>query len=243
MKKIIIWVILLSIFSGLKSQSLKSYPRVKQAYAEKRDTVLSYLKKAGINGFDINIIIVGYKKERTLEVWAKKSSADTFKHLIDYKFCVLSGDLGPKRREGDRQVPEGFYYIVHYNPVSNFYLSLGLNYPNKSDRILGDKEHPGGNIYIHGSCVSIGCIPITDDKIKELFILALEAHLHGQKYVPVYIFPTKMTDENLKKISAGRDQQTIDFWKNIKQGYDIFQKNHTRLKYWIDNRGKYHFSG
>ena len=73
---------------------------------------------------------------------------------------MQSGTMGPKRLQGDYQVPEGFYYINEFNPNSNYHLHLGLNYPNASDKILSDSLRPGGDIYIHGSCVSIGCIPL-----------------------------------------------------------------------------------
>ena len=102
-----------------------------------------------------------------MEVWIKEASKDYYVLLNTYDFCTTSGTLGPKRKEGDLQIPEGIYTINHFNPQSNFYLSLGINYPNASDKILSDPVHPGGDIYLHGNCVTIGCIPLTDDKIKE----------------------------------------------------------------------------
>lgn len=105
---------------------------------------------------------------------------DLFRLIKDYQICSLSGELGPKRQQGDLQVPEGFYWIDRFNPASNFYLSLGINYPNQFDRILGKSGELGGDIFIHGGCVTIGCIPITDDKIKELYLIAVEAKSNGQ---------------------------------------------------------------
>lgn len=115
--------------------------------------------------------------------------------VCTYPFCASSGILGPKRKEGDRQIPEGIYYINHFNPVSNFHLSLGINYPNPSDKILSDPAQPGESFYIHGNCVTIGCIPISDDKIKELYILAVEAYNNGQVKIPVHIFPDRLPNE------------------------------------------------
>ncbi len=60
-----------------------------------------------------------------------------------YKVCALAGTLGPKRMEGDYQVPEGFYYINEFNPQSNYYLSLGINYPNESDKVSKRFIRPG----------------------------------------------------------------------------------------------------
>ena len=89
--------------------------------------------------------------------------------------------------QGDYQVPEGFYYINEFNPNSNYHLSLGLNYPNASDRILSDSLSPGGDIYIHGSCVSVGCIPVTDEQIEEIYIIASYAKASGQDYIPTHL--------------------------------------------------------
>src|SRR5690606_40100008 len=131
-------------------------------------------------------------KEKIIEVWVKGHNTTTYQLLCRYDCCTTSGTLGPKRREGDLQIPEGVYHINHFNPQSNFHLSLGINYPNASDKILSDPSKPGGAIYIHGNCVTIGCIPITDDKIKELYIMAVEAKNSGQQKIPVYIFPSRL---------------------------------------------------
>jgi murein L,D-transpeptidase YafK len=74
--------------------------------------------------------------------------------------------------------------------------SLGLNYPNASDRLLSDSLQPGGDIYIHGSCVTTGCIPITDGQIEELYVLTAYAKNRGQDFIPVHIFPVRF---NVKK--------------------------------------------
>jgi hypothetical protein len=95
---------------------------------------------------------------------------------------------------GDFQVPEGFYYINEFNPRSNYHLSLGLNYPNASDKILSDSLQPGGDIYIHGSCVTTGCIPVNDDQIEELYVLASLAKSQGQDFIPVHIFPIQFNN-------------------------------------------------
>lgn len=86
------------------------------------------------------------------------------------------------------QVPECFYNIEIFNPASSYYLSLGINYPNLSDKIKGEKSKLGGDIFIHGSTVTIGCILITDDKIKEVYIYSIYAKENGQNKIP---FPFK----------------------------------------------------
>ena len=71
------------------------------------------------------IYIRSFKYDSQLEVWVKNEMSDPFKLFKTYKVCALAGTLGPKRMEGDYQVPEGFYYINEFNPKSNYYLSLG----------------------------------------------------------------------------------------------------------------------
>ena len=82
-----------------------------------------------------------FKYDKQLEIWVKSSAKEPYKLFKTYKVCQQSGAMGPKRVEGDYQVPEGFYYINEFNPNSNYHLSLGLNYPNASDRILSDEKH------------------------------------------------------------------------------------------------------
>jgi len=158
--------------------------------------------------------------------------------IASSSFCKLSGLLGPKRKEGDGQVPEGFYYIEKFNPTSQFYLSLGINYPNQSDKIKSNFPRLGGDIYIHGKCVTIGCLPMTDDKIKEIYLYALYSKNCGQLKIPVYIFPFKMSEEN-QEICVKKYPQWTEFWKNLKQGYDIFEKERRALKISVDKKGNY----
>jgi len=107
----------------------------------------------------------------------------------------MAGSLGPKRIEGDYQVPEGFYYISEFNPKSEFNLALKVNYPNQSDKLLSDSLRPGGGIYIHGSCITVGCIPITDGQIEELYLLAANAKSNGEDFIPVHIFPVRFDNK------------------------------------------------
>jgi murein L,D-transpeptidase YafK len=143
----------------------KKFSRVKQAYLNCEKTVKQLFDTAGIDYTRFHLALVASKEDKQLKVFAANRATDAFTHITTYDFCVLSGSLGPKRKEGDLQVPEGLYHISKFNPVSNFHLSLKVNYPNASDRILSDRQQPGGEIYIHGNCVSVGCIPVTDEKI------------------------------------------------------------------------------
>jgi murein L,D-transpeptidase YafK len=137
------------------------------------------------------IYIRSFKYDRQLEVWVKKDTSSTYQLFKQYRVCMQSGAMGPKRMEGDYQVPEGFYHINEFNPNSNYHLSLGLSYPNASDRLLSDPKRPGSAIYIHGKCMSTGCIAIEDEPIEELYALAQIVKQAGQDIIPVHIFPAR----------------------------------------------------
>jgi len=220
------------------------YGRVRNAYAEKEATAKSYFDLNGVPYSDFEIFLRAFKKERTLEVWVRTRGAGTFKQLTSYSFCTSSGTLGPKRREGDGQIPEGIYYINHFNPQSNFHLSLGINYPNQSDKILGDPSRPGGSIYIHGNCVTIGCIPITDDKIKELYVIAVEARQWRQLKIPVHIFPARLTNENtIQELSTTYNSPsgTITLWRNLQSIYQDFESTRSLKPIRVNQNGAYTF--
>jgi len=219
------------------------YNRVRTAIKEKEQLIINKLEENSIELSELNILIIAYKAESEIELFAKKKTESTYKKLATYNVCSKSGQLGPKRKQGDYQVPEGFYFIDRFNPASNFYLSLGINYPNLSDRRKSNATNLGGDIFIHGSCVTIGCLPITDDKIKEIYFYAINAKNNGQEKIPVYIFPFKMTEIKFKNYKAQLSSRTelIDFWINIKLGYDKFMKEKIELAVSVSNTGDYVF--
>lgn len=204
--------------SGFKQSQLK-FERVKEAYDQKWTALQQDLAKAGFKG-GFKLKIMAYKAEGKLEIWLKPSSQTTYQLFRTYDFCAHSGTLGPKVIEGDGQTPEGFYKINVFNPMSNFHLSLGVNYPNATDLArTGKDRRPGGDIYIHGNCVTVGCIPLTDEKIKEVYVLAVEARNNGQQDIPVTIMPFKMTKANLDRyVKAYPTQKT--FWEGLFSEYN-----------------------
>ena len=215
--------------------------RVSKAYEEAGALVESLMQNNKLDTVGFNIFLRIFKEEHIMEIWASDSLHEQYMLLKEYRICRVSGEAGPKRRQGDRQIPEGCYHIDRFNPWSSFHLSLGINYPNASDRILSDKKHPGGEIFIHGSCVTIGCIPMTDDRIKEIYILAVEARNCGQELIPVHIFPCKMSGECYGKL---KDQQAenpilIDFWNNLEEAYLYFEMNKNLPAFTVDARGRY----
>ena len=215
------------------------YPRVRAAYNEKFEALRRDIDTLGIGDFDL--FIRAFKSEAVLEIWIKDKDVEQYRLFRKYEICRSSGDPGPKRRQGDSQVPEGFYHINVFNPSSNFYLSLGINYPNRSDRILGDPDYPGGNIYIHGSCVTTGCIPLTNDIIKEIYVLVVEARNNGQEKIPVHLFPTRLYTSSLETVHylADGNRELIDFWMNLKEGFDYFETRKTLPRITVTASGAY----
>jgi murein L,D-transpeptidase YafK len=221
----------------------KRYERVRTAITEKESSMISLLDDNSIKIKEMNLLIVAYKSEGIMELYAKNKAQSTYKKIQSYSICASSGNLGPKRKMGDGQVPEGFYHIDRFNPTSNYYLSLGINYPNASDRKLSTASNLGGDIFIHGSCVTIGCMPMTDDKIKEIYLYAVHAKNNGQQKIPVYIFPFKMTEMNylLHKKTYSTNKTLLLFWSKLKVGYDAFEANHQELKFTVNKAGDYCF--
>ncbi|RXK85423.1 L,D-transpeptidase family protein [Filimonas effusa] len=227
-------VLMLALVIGFYSYGQTSFfdvqraqPRVAYAIRLKEDTLKKQFAAAGLQWPAKQIYVRSFKYDSQLEVWVRNSSAEPYKLFKTYKVCAMAGSLGPKRIAGDYQVPEGFYYINEFNPRSNYHLSLGINYPNASDRILSDSLRPGGDIYIHGSCVTTGCIPILDPQIEELYILAANAKSNGQDFIPVHIFPVRFTNpksmEYLSRVTKD-DQDLQRFAVKLKEVFDYFEK-------------------
>jgi len=167
-------------------------------------------------------LIRTYKQEAELEIW-KMNSDGQYALLKTYPMCRWSGQLGPKLREGDHQVPEGFYDITpgQMNPNSHYYLSFNVGYPNAYDQAYG---RTGGDIMVHGVCSSAGCFSMTDAQIAEIYAIAREAFNGGQQAIQMQSFPFRMTAENLAK---HRLDPNIAFWKEIKNGADHFEVTKT----------------
>jgi murein L,D-transpeptidase YafK len=229
-----------SVFTFIDYQ--RSFPRFSEALKRKEDTLMKQFRDKKLDWPVRNIYIRSFKYDSQLEVWVKYDNNEKYKLFKTYKVCALAGSLGPKRMQGDYQVPEGFYYINEFNPRSLYHLSLGLNYPNASDRILGDSLQPGGDIYIHGKCVTSGCIPIMDQQIEELYILAAHAHSQGQDFIPVHIFPVNFKNEKSNAYLGRYLKQFPEYIKlsnELKQAFNYFEKTKTLPVIMIGSKGEY----
>ena len=164
------------------------------------------------------ILVRSFKKESVLEVW-KQTREGRYALLKSFPICRWSGQLGPKRRQGDRQTPEGFYSVTprQMNPNSAYYLSFDTGFPNAYDRAHGAS---GSALMVHGICSSAGCYAMTNQQIGEIYALARDALASGQGAFQMQAYPFRMSAENMAKY---RSDPNIDFWRQLKEGSDMFE--------------------
>jgi hypothetical protein len=155
-----------------------------------RARLAPHFRKAGVAYPPKDIAILVFKNERRVALWGRDGARWRF--IRDYPILAASGHAGPKLREGDLQVPEGVYRIEHLNPNSSYHLSMKVSYPNAFDRRMAKREgrhRLGGDIFIHGKDVSIGCVALGDRAIEELFTLVAQT---GHQRVTVVISPNDL---------------------------------------------------
>jgi len=213
--------------------------RVADAKQRREGELRAMFEKGGIRWPAEEIFVRAMKREAQLELWARNAPGEAFRLVKTYPVLTLSGVPGPKRREGDLQVPEGFYEITRFNPRSSFHLSLGLNYPNASDRVLSDRKAPGSDIFIHGRVGSIGCLAMGDPAIEEIY-LALQAS--RARPIQTHFFPARM---NAPDWPAWRDAELQKrpelraFWEQLAVGWECFEREHRLPKIEVGSDGAY----
>lgn len=182
------------------------------------------------------VLLRSFKKEAELEVW-KKTRQGRLVYVKTFPICRWSGQLGPKRRQGDRQAPEGFYAVAprQLNPNSAYYLSFDMGFPNAYDRAHGAT---GSALMVHGICSSAGCYAMTNAQIAELYAIVRDALAGGQAAFQMQAFPFRMTAENMAKYRA---DPNIEFWRQLKEGYDRFEATGQEPAWTVAN-GRYAFS-
>ena len=253
---------LLAATPAVAAPGYLSAPRARQALRHKEAALKARFAKLGLRYPPRGLFIRVFKRESVVELWVRRADK-TYALFKSYPVCYASGSLGPKRRQGDRQVPEGFYRISALNPWSSYHLSMRVSYPNKADRILGHRRNLGGAIMIHGDCVSIGCVAITDDRIEEVYVLAARAYAAGRRLIPVHVFPTRMDDAGMARLRKlyqrrqglktfigwlrlgqrkrwdRRGERLLAFWSNLRPGYLYFEQHRRLPRVTVDRRGRY----
>ncbi len=221
--------------------------RNERVYTSMRNSDASLRKMftdAGLNYPPKYIYWRAFKTEKQLELWASEDAYKPHVLIKKYDVCRLSGTLGFKHHEGDEQIPEGLYYINHYNPYSNYFLSFRVSYPNGVDSFWGDKRNLGGQIYIHGECETIGCLPMTDTIMQEIYWVTIQAQSwqgFGAK-IPIHVFPFKPENEKNALFSGmwNDDVPKIkDRWNNLFIAYNHFERKHFPGIGYHDGKGMY----
>lgn len=229
---ILLTAILFLVLYLMKSQiiglffSLKEKQTIESIVEKHGSTVEISLKnafeKTQIDCTNFEMAILAFKKEKILEVYIRKNKTENWKLLKKYGFTAFSGKIGPKLKEGDRQIPEGIYQMEYLNPNSRYHLSIKVSYPNAFDKKMAKQDGRtdlGGDIMIHGKNVTVGCIPLGDDNIEEVYILATKAK---NKHFPIIIAPHDFrTNKLFPKI------ETISWEKEL---YTLISKELSNFK-------------
>lgn len=127
------------------------------------------------------------KSERQLHLISR---GETFK---SYRVSLGKNPEGPKREEGDKRTPEGFYWIDWRKESEKFNLAMHISYPNARDLAHANEKGvpPGSFIMLHGTPVddeypewyfhtldwTEGCIALKNDDMMEIWNLVSDGTL------------------------------------------------------------------
>lgn len=200
-------------------------PRLAKIRKRAEPRIHAMFEQAGVSYPPKQMLLRAFKADDEFELWAASEAEGPLTLIKSYAVCEKSGVLGPKRVYGDLQVPEGFYEIHRFNAWSAYHLSIRVNYPNRSDKVRGRGWGLGGAIMVHGDCVTIGCIPLQNKPIEEVFIAVLDTHRAKRSQVPIHIFPTRLTAAGLATLEdAGHDEALLEFWRELAVGFEAFEE-------------------
>ena len=177
--------------------------------------------KAGISYPPRDIALLAFKQERYVQLWAKGDKT-SWKYIHTYPLTASSGRLGPKLKEHDRQIPEGIYKLTMFNPFSSMHLSMMINYPNDFDRLQAMKDGRralGGDIFVHGKSMSVGCLAVGDRAIDQLFLLTRRV---GLSHVKVIIAPNDLRQGKAATNTFAQPRWLPELYKNISHALSSF---------------------
>lgn len=233
----------LKVPEGALAAAQQRYARVAAARQSQGRTLDRLFGKAGVP-YPAPLFVRAFKEEGVVELWGAPAGAAPLQKITTWPFTGYSGELGPKRRRGDRQIPEGFYLLDGFNGVSRYHLSIHVSYPNASDRQRGNPRHPGSNIFIHGNERTDGCIPIGDRAIEQLYIAVLDSQNAGYT-TPVHIFPCRFDTPSCARLlrATTRPRSGLaTFWSNLEEGFWHFAATGTLPLVGINVDGRYTFA-
>ncbi|MCO5248465.1 MAG: hypothetical protein M9887_05925 [Chitinophagales bacterium] len=240
MKSLVLLLLTMGILKSPNIQTLRNdFPRVEKAAQNTQAQLKKLCAEKGLTLPLDKIFIRALKEEGVLEIWG--ANGGNFQLVTAYVICASSGHLGPKVRQGDRQVPEGWYQIDSINPKSEFHLSLRLNYPNKVDLVRSQNEKdPGGDIFIHGECSTVGCIPILNTPIEKVFWLVVQSlYTFPNQAVQVLILPFELNDEVKYNRNIALFPQYKNLWDELKEIHTYFDTYHQMPKVTLTDDGHY----
>ncbi len=209
----IYWIILMSAPNTTNTpQTLQEPARVTEARLHVQEDLEAHFGKA--------VFLRIFKEERQLELWLQDEDGN-WECFRTYPIAGMSGTLGPKTKQGDKQAPEGFYHATakSLNPRSKYHLAVNVGYPNSYDHAQG---RTGGEIMVHGNIKSAGCFAMTDEKIEEIYTLINEAFRAGVAEIPIQIYPFAMTPERMEQEKANPH---YNFWQLLMPGYQYTEEN------------------
>ncbi len=209
--------------TAVPTDSAEILPGPERAAAAKARVISQLGKDLAEKGlhFGDPVFLRAFKDERLLELWMRRRETGKYELFRSWPIAGASGVAGPKLAEGDSQVPEGFYFVTpeRMKPDSQFHLAFNIGYPNAYDLA---HQRTGTFIMVHGAECSVGCLAMTDARIEEIYTLCDAALKNGQRLFRVHVFPFRMTEERMASV---RGQTWEDFWKNLKEGYDLFERS------------------
>jgi murein L,D-transpeptidase YafK len=188
---------------------------------------LPKFEEAGVEYPPARLTFIGIKQTRELEVYAANANGP-MTYICTYPVLGASGVLGPKLREGDRQVPEGIYRIRELNPNSLYHLSLWIDYPNAYDCGYAEVEgrtEPGGEIMIHGKRGSRGCLAMGDPAVEDLFVVAA---LTGLQNITVILSPVDFRTGATPELPPAAPVWTAELHENIKRALTDYPRPVTK---------------
>ena len=233
--------VVVSFMSSEVAESITPEQKLAGVRARRAADARGLVRSAGLSYPPRRLLLRAFKGDGQMELWARGRDSDIYRLLKIYPICARSGGLGPKRREGDLQVPEGIYRVVHFNPASSFHLSMGIDYPNASDRVLSDPKEPGSNIYIHGGCATIGCIPIGNEGIEEVYLIGADVKAAGGK-IDVHLFPCRTSGAVCRAemtTMAQGNPELKKFWSDLDRIQAAFDRDHKLPAVTVDEKGRY----
>ncbi len=241
--KALLFLSFLMTFTFTKAQDLdalqRDYPRVRAAVQNTQHKLQSVAVQKGLQLPLKKIFLRAYKAEKHFEIWT--DTDEGWKLFKAYPICMIPGTFGPKIRQGDHQVPEGWYKIDSINPRSEFHLSLRVNYPNKADLIRSKNEKdPGGDIFIHGDCISVGCLPMQDEAIEEIFWLLVQSlYAYPENEISMLMMPFDLSDAEKFEIFTTEFPQHKEFWDELKAINIYFENSKQLPQIIVDDGGHY----